>query len=66
VQERTRVPGLEAVVNAALSLGSNGRGRGGVRGYMVALASTHPKRFARLLDVALQLKNSAWAGLLSP
>jgi hypothetical protein len=53
---------LEAVVNAALSLGCNGRGKGGVRGYMVALASTHPKRFAQLLEMALQLKNSAWRG----
>ena len=27
MQERMRVPGLEAVVNAALSLGSDGRGK---------------------------------------
>jgi hypothetical protein len=29
---------------------------------MVAMASTHPKRFARLLEMALQLKTSAWRG----
>jgi hypothetical protein len=57
-----KVPGLEAVVNAALSLGSDGRGKGGVGGHMVAMASKHPKRFAPLLDMALQLKNSEWRG----
>jgi hypothetical protein len=58
VQERAKVPGLlKAVMNAALSLGSDGRGKGGVGGYMVAMASKHPKRFAPLLEVALQLKN---------
>jgi hypothetical protein len=62
VQERVKVPGLEAVVNAARSLGSDGRGKGGVGGYMIAMASKHPKRFARLLEMALQLGNSAWRG----
>jgi hypothetical protein len=50
------------VVKAALSLGSNGRGKGGVRGHMLAMASRHPKRFAPLLEKALQQKNSAWGG----
>jgi hypothetical protein len=60
VQERMKVPALEdAVVNAALSLGSNGRGKGGVGGHMVAMASKHPKRFAPLLEMALRLKKSA-------
>jgi diadenosine tetraphosphatase ApaH/serine/threonine PP2A family protein phosphatase len=60
VQERMKVPSLEdAVVNAALSLGSNGRGKGGVGGHMVAMASKHPKRFAPLLEMALRLKKSA-------
>jgi hypothetical protein len=60
VQERMKVPALEdAVVNAALSLGSNGRGKGGVGGYMVAMASKRPKRFAPLLEMALRLKKSA-------
>jgi hypothetical protein len=60
VQERIKVPALEdAVVNAALSLGSNGRGKGGVGGHMVAMASKHPKRFAPLLEMALRLKKSA-------
>jgi hypothetical protein len=55
-----KVPALEdAVVNAALSLGSNGRGKGGVGGYMVAMASKRPKRFAPLLEMALRLKKSA-------
>jgi hypothetical protein len=62
VQERVKVPGLEAVVNAALSLGSNGRGKGGVGGHMFAMASKHPKRFAPLLERALQFKNSEWRG----
>jgi hypothetical protein len=55
-----KVPGLEAVVNAARSLGSNRRGKGGVRGYMVEMASQQPKRFARLLEKALQTRNSEW------
>jgi len=59
VQE-LKVPGLEAVVNAALSLGSDGRGKGGVGGHMAAMASKHPKRFAPLLEMALQLKKSEW------
>jgi hypothetical protein len=62
VQERIEVPGLEAVVNAALSLGSNGRGKDGVGGYMAAMASKRPTRFALLLERALQLKNSEWRG----
>jgi hypothetical protein len=62
VQERVKVPGLDAVVNAALSLGSNGRGKGGVAGYMFAMASKRPKRFAPLLEKALQFKNSEWGG----
>jgi hypothetical protein len=62
VQVRKRVPGLEAVVNAALALGSNGRGRGGVGGYMFAKASQNPERFARLLEKALEQKNRAWGG----
>jgi hypothetical protein len=62
VQEPIKVPGLEAVVNAALSLGSNGRGKDGVTGYMAAMASKRPKRFALLLERALQLKNSEWRG----
>jgi hypothetical protein len=57
-----KVPGLEAVVNAALSLGSDGRGKGGVGGHMFAMASKHPKRFAPLLERALQFKNSEWRG----
>ena len=61
MQER-KVPGLEAVVNAALSLGSDGRGKGGVGGHMAAMASKHPKRFASLLERALQLKKSEWRG----
>jgi hypothetical protein len=48
-----KVPGLEEVVNAVLSLGSNGRGKGGVRGHMFVMASKHPKRFAPLLEKAL-------------
>jgi hypothetical protein len=62
MQERVKVPGLEAVVNAALSLGSNGRGKGGLGGFMFAMASQTPERFARLLGVALQIKDSAWGG----
>jgi hypothetical protein len=55
-----KVPELEeAVVNVALSLGSNGRGKGGVGGHMMAMASKHPKRFAPLLEMALRLKQSA-------
>src|SRR6516225_9524153 len=61
VQE-LKVPGLEAVVNAALSLGSDGRGKGGVGGHMAAMASKHPKRFAPLLERALQFKKSEWRG----
>jgi hypothetical protein len=60
MQEHTKVPGLEAVLKAALSLGCNGRGKGGVRGHMFAMASQHPKRFAPLLEKALQQKNPAW------
>jgi hypothetical protein len=60
MQERMKVPALEdAVVNAVLSLGSNGRGKGGVGGRMDAMASKHPKRFAPLLEMALRLKKSA-------
>jgi hypothetical protein len=62
VQQRMKVPGLEAVVNAARSLGGNGRGKGGVGGYMAAMASEESKRFAPLLEMALQLKNSGWRG----
>jgi hypothetical protein len=62
VQDRAKVPGLEAVVKAARSLGSNGRGRGGVGGYIFAMASQNPKRFAKLLENALEQKNSAWGG----
>jgi hypothetical protein len=55
-----KVPESEdAVVNVARSLGSNGRGKGGVGGHMFAMASRHPKRFAPLLEMALQLKKSA-------
>jgi hypothetical protein len=58
--DRMKVPELEdAVVNVARSLGSNGRGKGGVGGHMFALASQHPKRFAPLLEKALRLKKSA-------
>jgi hypothetical protein len=53
---------LEAVVKAVLALGSNGRGKGGVRGYMLALASQYPERFAPLLEKALQREHSAWSG----
>ena len=60
--QELKVPGLEAVVNAALSLGSDGRGKGGVGGHMVAMASKDPKRFAPLLERALQLKNAEWRG----
>jgi hypothetical protein len=55
-----KVPELEdAVVNVAQSLGSNGRGKGGVGGHMMAMASKHPKRFAPLLEKALTLKKGA-------
>jgi hypothetical protein len=63
MDERMKIPGLEeAVVSATRSLGSNGRGKGGVRGHMIAMASIEPKRFARLLEKALQLKSSEWRG----
>ena len=60
--QELKVPGLEAVVNASLSLGSDGRGKGGVGGHMAAMASKHPKRFAPLLERALQFKKSEWRG----
>jgi len=60
MQDPMKVPESEdAVVNVARSLGSNGRGKGGVGGHMFAMASRHPKRFAPLLEMALQLKKSA-------
>jgi hypothetical protein len=60
MQDHMKIPELEdAVVNVACSLGSNGRGKGGVGGHMFAIASQHPKRFAPLLERALRLKKSA-------
>jgi hypothetical protein len=60
MQDQPKIPKLEdAVVNVARSLGSNGRGKGGVGGHMFAMASQHPRRFAPLLERALRLKKSA-------
>lgn len=45
----------EAILLAAEKVGSNGRGSGGLTGYLVKLAKTEPTSFASLLGKVLPL-----------
>ena len=44
----------DAVLAAAVHLGSDGRGRGGLRGYMISLGREHPEALLKLLNKVLK------------
>jgi hypothetical protein len=47
---------FEAILEAAKQLGSDGKGRDGVSGYLRSLARKHPARFAALLVKVLEFE----------
>jgi hypothetical protein len=51
----------EAIVVAAVKVGSDGRGKGGLVGYLQMLAQRYPKNFARLLPKIPQFEWNAEA-----
>jgi hypothetical protein len=51
---RIGTPGSEAIISAAEHLGSDGKGKGGLRGYMIFLGKEHPARFMTLLNKVLR------------
>jgi len=46
----------EGIIDAAVSLGEDGRGKGGLSGYLKMLAKRYPKQFSSLLGRLLPLQ----------
>jgi hypothetical protein len=50
---------VDQVLKTAVKLGSDGRGKDGLAGYMEFLARQHPVQFAALLKLALEMKRNS-------